>query len=233
MTSLLPAPVHAARKESNRILLPYSLSKKVNPNPTPPSQKKPISNVDSVKTINSLTTSLADYGSDSDENDGEPVNFFSLDSSPKATDKDEIVSSKDKTVSSGNVTSPNLKPIEQTVSLPPTHSRTALNLPAPVKTVIQSPSSESDKNVIVSESETSSRGNISSLSHMYGPAVDPDAPLSFKGGVSRSYPTHNSSQDPGLENQRMMYSVVSLTAFMCLTYYQVTLGFQAPGKGGF
>ncbi|XP_033750507.1 proline-rich protein PRCC-like [Pecten maximus] len=75
LTALLPAPVHAATKETNRILLPYSLKKSQE-------KKKPVPpKTDHVsRKSNPKFQGLSGYGSDSDSDEAgsESANFFSL-----------------------------------------------------------------------------------------------------------------------------------------------------------
>lgn len=87
LTAILPPPVHAAKKETNRILMPYSLSKKQNVVATKSGVKKSSDDLH-MNTSKRLKTSLANSDTDSDEDDGEPVNFFSLDTKTKSLEKE-------------------------------------------------------------------------------------------------------------------------------------------------
>lgn len=199
---MLPAPVHAAKKETGRILLPYSLKKKaqtvspsasMNVNPT----ASPV-----MDRTNRLSASLADYGSDSDDeaDSGEPFSFFSLnsavtrtDSVVKGSDLEEEVGAYLPTPESRLQT--DLNAGIPTVPLPPSLARTSLNLPAPAK------SSTCSVNVVDS-SDSSSSDNVAG-----GP--DPNAPLTFKGGVSsqRTFSNRqsNSAMSPEAEGDQNMY----------------------------
>lgn len=93
--SLLPPPIHSAKKEINRPLIPHTLSKKPQNIAQTSSQAKPhipiqkpsvaTSSGDSLKAISTkrVALNIAMYGSDSEDDDGDNVsssNFFSLDS---------------------------------------------------------------------------------------------------------------------------------------------------------
>jgi hypothetical protein len=62
-----------------------------------------------------------------------------------------------------------------TVPLPPSSSRTSLNLPAPSR----SENSSVDEHVLGPSSSDSAIGSLAT-----GTSIDPNAPLTFKGGVS-------------------------------------------------
>ncbi|KAL3865954.1 hypothetical protein ACJMK2_043298 [Sinanodonta woodiana] len=158
LTDLLPMPVHAAKKEANRVLLPYSLTKKQQP------QKENTPKMASVSASNSSSSSAAKstmsapmkalvtatYNSDSDE-DGEngknvgSTNFFSLDS-------DERV--KQSLASFAHIITPLPSTSEHiwtdnsdvsTVPHPPSLStRTPINLPAPKTNMLTSAMDDSD-----------------------------------------------------------------------------------------
>ena len=170
MTSLLPAPVHAAKKESNRILLPYSLSRKTKPTPQPkPTFEDNLPSPSYQQKKYSMFHGLTGYDSDSDENEdgndknSEPVNFFSLDSKEKS-DMENVTLSPVKPELSG-VGIPD-------VCLPPPPSEHLLS------NEIQS---ESDNSYTqLDSSNDRSMGPIQGPS--LGPSLDPDAPLTFKGG---------------------------------------------------
>lgn len=174
LTSLLPPPVHAAKKEANRILLPYSLGKKPKPSAKPKTiSDKPPSPTYSQKKY-SMYHGLTGYDSDSDENEDEyskseePVNFFSLDSTRKSDQEQVTVTD----INSDLTAKEKLQP-KQTesgvvnVSYPPLPSE---NL--------------TDDKKVTSLSSTSSNKDISTA--IQGPSllpqIDPDAPLTFKGG---------------------------------------------------
>ncbi|WAR00245.1 PRCC-like protein [Mya arenaria] len=208
LTSLLPPPVHATKKEANRILLPYSLTKKSQSNTT--TKPKPPLKVSTATVKSGIVSSLAKYGSDSDEEEeesDEPVNFFSLGSdrenneevvtvteSPaerlQQVDKRETNVMSDRSVS--------------TVPLPPGPIRGSLKLPAPThkpqsETVKHSAhpnvDSVTSKNVSYSD-DSDSIGSTTVSSN--APTVDPDAPLIFKGGVTKRHPSlPATSQDVG------------------------------------
>ena len=95
--SLLPPPIHSAKKEINRPLIPHTLTKKSpttiqessQAKPPKPTQKPniPVTSIHSSKSVSKQKVALnvAMYGSDSDEEDEIHVsNFFSLDSSKSA-----------------------------------------------------------------------------------------------------------------------------------------------------
>lgn len=193
LTSILPAPMHAAKKETGRILLPYSLTKKSQPTVT---SKNSITS-QSQKPVTSLA---ADYSSDSEEEAGEPVSFFSLDSSTGR----KIDSSIDST----NITmdtSHKFKEVTDnkndgvpTVPLPPAGLRTSLNLPAPHRTAVI----DSDLSVA---SDISSRPLVGPLMPIVHTG-DPDAPLTFKGGVTSQRRLSNnavSSSSSGISASEM------------------------------
>lgn len=180
LTALLPPPVHAAKKESNRILLPYSLGKKPKPTPKPTLSDKPPSPTYTQKKY-SMYHGLTGYDSDSDEDENEsnknqkPVNFFALDSSGK-TAQEQITVSDFKS----DLTDKNLQQKQ-------TDSRTfGESLPPPPSKV--SISGEKVSNLSSNTEETKSAVQGPSLL----PLVDPDAPLTFKGG-QKSRPTSVSS----------------------------------------
>ncbi|CAL1533672.1 unnamed protein product [Lymnaea stagnalis] len=108
--SLLPAPMHSAKKEINRPLIPYSLNKKpvvAKSDDTKPSVAS-ISAPSSVGTSHSADISskrmtpfnaLTGFDSDSDEDDdfkGSSTNFFSLHSSSEASDNTKTVSTQER-----------------------------------------------------------------------------------------------------------------------------------------
>ena len=221
LTSILPAPVHAAKKETGRILLPYSLTKKTQSATSgAPASKKTSQTANESTSLDKsqkLSASLASYGSDSDDDDdsGEPVSFFSLGTSSNKTDS--IVKSKTHTAadSTKEIIGPSVVPMLMdesslntgipTVPLPPTSSRTSLNLPAPARS----------ENLSMNE-HVSSFGSVPT-----GNIIDPNAPLTFKGGVSsrRNYSGVNSSnsamssssgisQSPVEGDQNMYYNMV-------------------------
>ncbi|XP_045156321.1 proline-rich protein PRCC-like [Mercenaria mercenaria] len=193
LTSILPAPVHAAKKETGRILLPYSLTKKTQSVASGAPAPKKSSNITSQVSDKSrkLSASLADYGSDSEDEDdtGEPVSFFSFDSSVNKTNS-TLKSKIDSTVKSSEqkeMVGPSLPPMHTgesnldtgipTVPLPPTLPRTSLHLPAPAR---NDNSSVNDN--AVNEPVSPSDSGLGTVP--IGPFVDPNAPLTFKGGVS-------------------------------------------------
>jgi len=81
--SLLPAPMHTSIKETNRTLIPHTLTKKPGPSTAKKGQdsSKPVPLPSNV--LQSKIQGIASYGSDSDESDeeGKVSNFFSLSSS--------------------------------------------------------------------------------------------------------------------------------------------------------
>ncbi|KAK6179335.1 hypothetical protein SNE40_011722 [Patella caerulea] len=82
LTSILPPPVHAAKKENNRILLPYSLAKKTQPKPATNVAKTTKSkNAEEMITKRKMSAfqAMTGYESDSDDEDSSSGNFFSLD----------------------------------------------------------------------------------------------------------------------------------------------------------
>lgn len=202
--------MHAAKKEANRILLPYSLTKKPVANKSAASSTTSSSNPVSsgVNKNNSLATSLADYGSDSDEetDNSEPVNFFSLGSSVKSSQgtKLEEESIKGRELLSIGAGDENAKESFVGPSLPPGISSKdnlkpqtvqelqkhrvprlgSLQLPTPSQsvlkseTVVGSNTSSTDRELL----EQSSSDNLTS--QLFAPAVGADEPLTFKGGVS-------------------------------------------------
>lgn len=87
LSALLPAPMHKASKESNRILLPYTLKKKPEPVVKPTKTvTKPQAKGQNL-TIKSKFSGLSTEYSDSDEDESESTNnFFSLgNSNPQPT----------------------------------------------------------------------------------------------------------------------------------------------------
>ncbi|ESP00678.1 hypothetical protein LOTGIDRAFT_157968 [Lottia gigantea] len=82
LTSLLPPPVHAVKKESNRILVPHTLKRKPPPKPnvdkTKTASKKPNEEAKSLKKLTAFQA-MTGYESDSDEENSNSGNFFSLD----------------------------------------------------------------------------------------------------------------------------------------------------------
>ncbi|GFN80572.1 papillary renal cell carcinoma (translocation-associated) [Plakobranchus ocellatus] len=99
--SLLPPPIHSAKKEINRPLIPYTLSKKAQDTTMKPTQGKsynpnlkPNASISSRNSSNAVNTqkvalNVAMYGSDSeDEKDIATSNFFSLDSSKTSVQSD-------------------------------------------------------------------------------------------------------------------------------------------------
>ncbi|GFR59306.1 proline-rich protein PRCC-like, partial [Elysia marginata] len=101
--SLLPPPIHSAKKEINRPLIPHTLSKKPQITPQASSQakrhipiEKPTVSTPSSSSTKSVTTkkvalNIAMYGSDSDDDDDVSAsNFFSLDSSSKSKSLENV-----------------------------------------------------------------------------------------------------------------------------------------------
>lgn len=202
--------MHAAKKEANRILLPYSLTKKPVANKSAASSTTSSSNPVSsgVNKSKSLATSLAGYGSDSDEetDNSEPVNFFSLDSSVKSSQGTQLEeeSTKGRELFSTGASDENAKGSFVGPSLPPEISSKddlkpqtvqelqkhrvprlgSLQLPSPSQsavkseTVVSSNTPSTDREML----EQSSSNNL--MSQFYAPAVGADEPLTFKGGVS-------------------------------------------------
>ena len=95
--SLLPPPIHSAKKEINRPLIPHTLTKKPQTTAQASSQAKfhksiqkpsiSVSSGDTSKYIapKKIALNVAMYGSDSDDEDDDvsALNFFSLDASSK------------------------------------------------------------------------------------------------------------------------------------------------------
>ncbi|KAL5003955.1 hypothetical protein ScPMuIL_017411 [Solemya velum] len=77
LTALLPCPVHMAKKEANRILIPYSMTRKKTE--TSQNSNKPKNATVSVSSVKPSSSNFVS-GFDSDSDDDSPVNFFSLDS---------------------------------------------------------------------------------------------------------------------------------------------------------
>lgn len=226
LASILPPPVHAAKKEANRILLPYSLTKKPDAKPPPPSSTKSVTNK-AGKDSNSMASRLADYGSDSDDDNddnSESANFFSLDSDAKnSVDvKTNTSISASSVQDEGSFVGPALPPDENTedsstaatVPLPPGPRIGSLHLPSPVKT---SANIDNVNNAVtVTNSDFLGQGGVSVQSlPSFAPAVDADAPLTFKGGVSSRKTTvsRTDSVGPSLPSaDNYMYSnMVSVT----------------------
>ncbi|KAH3833282.1 hypothetical protein DPMN_106588 [Dreissena polymorpha] len=209
LTSLLPAPVHGAKKETNRLLLPYTLTKKSQPSTPKPLQSKSQS-TGTVGKASNVTTSLASYGSDSDEDEEEDsqqsINFFSIDSGTKHTGTNSHVEP---------VVGPTLPPFSQTsgpaepsVVARPGLIRSSLHLPAPVHQISNSvnhlSNSESVSRQIlsadidaevISEDIDSANGSLADLAGIAG-AVRADAPLVFRGGVTSRNPSIPLSAGP-------------------------------------
>ena len=166
MTSLLPAPVHAAKKEANRILIPYSLSRKPKPTPQPkPTLDDKPPSPSYMQKKYSMYHGLTGDDSDSDENEdkneksSEPVNFFSLDSTQKR-DKEHVT-----LVDSSSVKLQLAGSGIPTVSLPPP------------------PSEHSSADKKLSKSNFSKNDLTAPIQgSSLVPQIDPDAPLTFKGG---------------------------------------------------
>lgn len=214
LTSLLPAPVHAAKKEMGRILLPHSLTKKSQPSVATNTTKNSTTVSSNKKTITSLA---ADYSSDSEDEAGEPVSFFSLDSSAGRNANSRLESLSDSSnelkankfnKNSADSTNDDVP----TVSLPPQGLRTSLHLPAPHVT-----EEKSMLNSDTSFSNNAPEGPVVGPSMPPGPVmpsggmVDPDAPLTFKGGVTsqRRYTNSSvsSSSDVMGAGQNMYYNM--------------------------
>ena len=207
LTALLPAPMHAAKKEANRILLPYSLGRK--PKPAASVQKTAAKHTSQT----GVATKLTQYDSDSDDDDMADTggNFFSLDtpkdsSSSSSTVVGPSLKSPDSGVSDSlNVPTVPLPPGDNeavpTVSLPPADNEAVPTVPLPPKnksdvaTVplppeglrsslkLPAPQKAQTDSVIGPDSE----GEADSTAEVvYGQPSDVvmDAPLTFKGGVS-------------------------------------------------
>jgi len=188
--------MHAAKKESNRILLPYSLTRKpatqpsAKPKPSPSAQTKS----DVTKAAkDSKSSSLISYGSDSDEDgeDGAPLSFFSLDTDVKNNSSAKESSSAVRTQSStDNFVGPALPPeasetdrsVARTVLIPPSHRIGSLHLPSPQKT--NANVNSIDLGNTNNESSSESTGTRFPSSTGFAPDVNEDAPLMFQGGVS-------------------------------------------------
>ncbi|XP_060073608.1 proline-rich protein PRCC-like [Ylistrum balloti] len=157
LTALLPAPVHAAKKETNRILLPYSL-KKAQANKKPaPSKTDPVTLNPSPK-----FQGLSGYGSDSDSDDAESesANFFSLGGSEP--------------LPAGPVLSEPI-PMQRSskLSLPPPKS--AIDKSEMIKSVSNTTISEVTSTVSKNREQLDMNSSLKSLSGQ-------DEPLSFKSG---------------------------------------------------
>ncbi|KAK3585289.1 hypothetical protein CHS0354_040236 [Potamilus streckersoni] len=157
LTDLLPMPVHAAKKEANRVLLPYSLTKKQQPQENTLKMASVIVSKTSSSAAKSTMSApmkalvTATYNSDSDEEDGKhdknvgSSNFFSLDS-------DERV--QQSLASFAHISTPLSSASEHrwtdnsdvpTVPLPPSFcTRTPINLPAPKTNMLSSAMDDSD-----------------------------------------------------------------------------------------
>jgi len=196
--------MHAAKKETNRILLPYTLTKKAPP-PTA-GKPKPLSTGSKASdTRSSAAFSLAKYGSDSDDDDGDSSsagNFFSLDSSSKSKNSSSVqdeglplpaVSSKVPAVNEVSTMDTGVP----TVQLPPEPFRSSMRLPAPSHS--SSTSEDEPSNLPNSKSHDTGLQNVNvgAMPPPPGPshatAVDADAPLVFKSGVTNR---HASLQGP-------------------------------------
>lgn len=170
LTALLPAPVHAATKESNRILLPYSLKKSQEKQKPVPSKPKP-----AASNLQPKFQSLSGYGSDSDSDEpgSESANFFSLGGSEPAP--------------AGPVL-PEPLPMQKTakLSLPPPKLVSENSVVSEPK--ISSDISQSEVTSTVGDGSTeivdmaSSSSGPSSVAHQ-------DAPLSFKSGNWNTMPS--------------------------------------------
>lgn len=206
MTSLLPAPLHGAKKETNRLLLPYTLTKKSQPKP--PHSKSLSTGL--VGKVGNVTTSLATYGSDSDDDEEgdsqQSINFFSIDSSTKHTGTNLLME---------HVVGPPLPPFAQTsgTSVPsvvagPGLIRSSLHLPAPVHQISNSVNHISnDESVsqemfsadidarVISDDSDSANGNVAELPGIAGEGRA-DAPLVFRGGVTSRNPSIPLSAGP-------------------------------------
>ena len=178
LTGLLPAPVHAAKKETNRILLPYTLSRKPKPTPQPkPSFENKPPSPSYMQKKYSMFHGLTGYDSDSDENEdeseknNEPVNFFSLDSKQKS-DKESV------TLKDSSSVKPELSGLGiPTVSLPPPPSE-------------HLPTYEKQSKIDISNVKLT--GPVEGPP-LLGPQLDPDAPLTFKGGQKSKVSVPNAS----------------------------------------
>ena len=217
---MLPPPVHAAKKEMNRILIPYSLGRKPKAAPKPAfTNDKPSATSTYSQKKYSMFQGMTGYDSDSDENeDGsekseEPVSFFSLDSSSKS-DKEQVTPS--------GINS-NLNQVEKlqvgktdtgtpTVALPPKLTGSPVHVPVPLKQL-------SDKEKV--QTVNAKRDEIIQGPSAF-PQMDPDAPLTFRGGV-KSKPVFNvygpfagksdsdSTEIEMAHDQNMYYNIVSNT----------------------
>ncbi|OWF46948.1 proline-rich protein PRCC-like [Mizuhopecten yessoensis] len=165
LTALLPAPVHAATKETNRILLPYTLKK-------PQEKKKPEPSKTDKVTSNPHPKfqGLPSYESDSDgdEADSEATNFFSLGGS--------------ETLAAGPVL-PEPFPMQKTskLSLPPpkmsqTDNSETIDLKSASDTTGSEVTSMASEDLV--DTEQPNMASAAAASSMFGQ----DEPLSFKSG---------------------------------------------------
>ena len=162
----------------NRILIPYSLGKKAKPTPKPTfdNDKQSAPSTYSQKKY-SMFHGLTGYDSDSDENEtesgksGEPVSFFSLDSLSKS-DKEQVtlLGMNSDLGAVGRLQENKADTGNPTVALPPESS------------------SESEvKSKALSKQSLNKDVQNMTVKYDEGPSsfsqLDPDAPLTFKGGV--------------------------------------------------
>lgn len=201
--SLLPAPVHSAKKEVNRPLLPYSLKKKALPSETPlssgsksqtyRSHNEVPSSSNGISKSMSQFNALTGYDSDSeDEEEKSNMNFFSLDSS--STKK------SDETSSCIAISSKSSTPIQRLQSEEVTSSKSDSN-PNLLNSEIK-PSSMKDYSNDLRNNEEFEGGNV--IEQIPEPGLVNDAPLDFgSAGVpnmwsstSHNYPNHIAATGP-------------------------------------
>ncbi|KAL4227759.1 hypothetical protein ACF0H5_013195 [Mactra antiquata] len=199
LTSMLPAPVHAAKKETGRILLPYSLTKKSQSStaniPTTSLTLKSNTNSDTRNKPKTVTSRLTNYGSDSDDDETESgVNFFSIggetsssvtnsnvsfsSSSMNSFPKQEVIVGPALPKADNDMKGPEIGPTVPLLS----NTRSSMKLPAPSRDNMNP-----DFNQLI--------GKSSDISETVQLSFDADAPLTFKGGVTskRAYPSRQNS----------------------------------------
>ncbi|XP_046338309.2 proline-rich protein PRCC-like [Haliotis rufescens] len=174
--ALLPAPVHVAKKESNRILIPHTLTKRPQkPSPKPP-PAKPKPKVEQEADESGFSkrytafSGLTGYDSDSDDETTVKSNFFSLDSETVKQNSSEVIANPD-------IEEPvsNPKPLlsDSVVKVSPKQESSS-------RTVTVKAVDESVLPVVVSHIPQTETGSDSVSSDAVGQSVDQDAPLAFR-----------------------------------------------------
>ncbi|XP_067665168.1 proline-rich protein PRCC-like [Haliotis asinina] len=176
--ALLPAPIHVAKKEANRILIPHALTKRPQkpapkPPPTKPKQKKTEDGEGDESGFSKRYTAfsgLTGYDSDSDDETTVRSNFFSLESETVKQNSSQVIANPD---IEEPVSSP--KPVlsDSVVKISPKQESSS-------RTVTVQAVDESVLPAVVSHIPQTETDSASGSSHTLGQPVDQDAPLSFR-----------------------------------------------------